>query len=239
MLQNTTLNSIVHLALLLPLFIIAWRRAKNKSFTPLIWFGIIYMISNLLQTMLSDVVLFEGQQYNWVGKGAALLFLVVCCFIIKGYSKKDFGLVSPAWENSKSLLRVCAIYLLIRIGLYVFSSEASAAIHTETFLFQATLPGLQEELLFRGLLLGLLNSFFVSNWTVIKVKFGWAAIITSVLFGLAHAVSYSGSFGIHFEPMLFVRTVFDGFLFALLVQKTRSIVPAAIYHNLLNLISNH
>jgi membrane protease YdiL (CAAX protease family) len=240
MIKSILFNSLVHLAILIPLFVVAWRSTRNKApFFALGWFAAIYIICNLLQSVLSQVVFFEGQQYNLVGKSAVLLFLVICCFIIRGYNRKDFGISAPNWEKAETLLFVCSVYVLLRTALYMFSGEASTGVHSETILFQATLPGMQEELLFRGLLLGLLNSIFIANWTIVKVKFGWGAIITSVLFGLTHAISPAGNFSIHFEPLLFLRTAFEGFLFALLVQKTKSIVPAIIYHNLLNLISNH
>lgn len=64
-------------------------------------------------------------------------------------------------------------------------------------------------------------------------------ILTTLLFGLDHGISLSKSLDVNVNYFGLVRTAFDGFLFALLVQKTKSIVPAVIYHNLLNLIGNH
>jgi membrane protease YdiL (CAAX protease family) len=102
------------------------------------------------------------------------------------------------------------------------------------------MPGLQEELLYRGILLGLLSSVFViPGFKFLNVNFGLAAIITSLLFGLTHGISVNENFNFNFNYFSFFRTTFDGFLFALLAGKTKSIFPGIIFHNILNLIGLH
>ena len=75
----------------------------------------------------------------------------------------------------------------------------------------ATLAGFGEELLFRGLLqLGLSNVFHV-----------WLAIfITSVIFGLAHAVTFTYCF------LAFLISLYLGFLF---VHTDNLVVPIAVH----------
>jgi hypothetical protein len=188
MLKSTILESILNLLILAPLFFLARRSNKERFyFSAVLYFVVIYLVSNVLTYSLSSVVLFPGQRFNWVGKGAATLFLLLCAvYLLRAFGREQFGLTGGIqWEGTRPILIVCTLYLLLRIGLYSFSGEASAAIHPETALFQATLPGIHEELLYRGLLLGLLGALFVRpSWRFANVDFGWPAIITSLLFGL-------------------------------------------------------
>jgi CAAX prenyl protease-like protein len=56
---------------------------------------------------------------------------------------------------------------------------------------------------------------------------------------MVHGVSLTTNLQVHFDFLNLARTAFEGFLFALLVQRTKSIVPAIIFHNILNLVGNH
>jgi membrane protease YdiL (CAAX protease family) len=235
------LGSLFNLLILTPFFFLA--RLSNKGSFYLrsaLAFVFIYLISNALTHGLA-ISLFQGQKFNWVGKGATTLFLIFCAYLLRAFGKEQFGLTrNVQWEGSRPILIICALYFLLRAGLYYFSGEASAAIDPETVLFQGTLPGIHEELLYRGLLLGLLSELFARpTWKFANVAFGWPAVLTSLLFGLDHGIRITDSFGLDVNYFNILRPTLTGFLLALLVQRTKSILPAVIYHNLLNLISNH
>lgn len=231
-------ESLLHLLLLAPVCFLAFRSSNYPAdYRLLVYFIIVYLVSSLLLSVFSGVVIFPGQQYNWIGKSAAFLFGLVSCFIIPSISVKKFGLTAKInWRGSGKILLICIVYLLLRCGIYYYMSGGIGPIHPEAVAFQAILPGLQEELLFRGILLGLLTRIFpYPGWKVLGVKFGWPVVITSILFGLAHGLTLP----LHFGILVFLRTMLEGFLLGLLVRKTRNIFPAAVYHNLLNLIANH
>lgn len=231
----------LNLLILAPFFFLARRSSKDSFYVKvLLYFAIIYLINNVLTASLA-LPLFPGQRFNWLGKGAATLFLVLCVYLFPGFRREQFGLTGKIqWDGTRPILILCAIYFLLRIGLYAFSGEATAALHLETVLFQATLPGIHEELLYRGVLMGLLSAVFIRpSWRFAGVDFGWPVLLTTLLFGLDHGISFTKDLDLNVNYFGLVRTMFDGFLFALLVQKTRSILPAVIYHNLLNLIGNH
>jgi hypothetical protein len=106
----------------------------------------------------------------------------------------------------------------------------------ETLLFQATLPGIAEELVYRGILLTILNKIFPPRWILFKAKYGWGAILTSLLFGLVHGFYVDAAWSVHFITITIIRVAIDGFFLALVKERTRSIVPPIIIHNVLNLI---
>jgi hypothetical protein len=191
MLRAAILESLLNLLILAPLFFLA-RRSNKDGFHPAaaLHFVLIYLVSNALTQSLA-IPVFEGQNFNWVGKGAATLFLVLCTCFLPGFRREQFGLTGNIqWAGARPILALCAVYFLVRFGLYYFSGEASAAVDLETVLFQATLPGLHEELLYRGVLLGLLGAWLVRpSWRFAQVDFGWPAVITSLLFGLDHGIT--------------------------------------------------
>jgi hypothetical protein len=233
-------DSLLQIAILASFLFLAIRQNKGNPLTPLLYAAIIYLLASILTDSLSSITLFKGQQFNWVGKAVALVVEIILAFSIPGFTRQAFGLTKIEWTDTTSILAVCAIYFFIRLSLYYFSGSAGTEIHIEQFLFQATLPGLQEELLFRGILLGLLQKVFQHPvWKVWRLRFGWAALITSILFGLSHGIGFNEDHTLHINAFAFFRATFDGLLLALLAEKTKSVFPSVVYHNLLNLIGNH
>ncbi len=234
-------ESLIHILIVTPLLI--WGKQKNNvgDLKPIIYFVVIYVMTNLLLTSGSNINFFQGQQWNWVGKGLAIIAGLLFIAIIPTFNRTTFGITTKmSWSETKPLLNFCFIYLIIRTGLNATSSDATLSINAETTLYQVTMPGLQEELLYRGILLGLLSSIFINpSFTFLKVNFGLAAIITSLLFGFAHGINFNENYSFSFNYFALFRTAFDGFLFALLTAKTKSIFPGIVFHNILNVIGIH
>jgi membrane protease YdiL (CAAX protease family) len=239
--MSTLLESLIHLIILTPLLVWAGQKNKTAGLRPIVYFALIYIVTNLLLASVSSVSFFQGQQWNWLGKGLALIAGLIFITIIPTFNRSSFGVTTKInWTETKPLLTVCFIYMLIRLGLYATSSDATFNIDPETILYQATLPGLQEELIYRGILLGLLSSAFtIPRFKFLKVNFGFATIITSLLFGFAHGITLNENLGFGINYFVLFRTTFDGFLFALLTEKTKSIFPNIVFHNVLNLIGQH
>ena len=215
---TTLIENLIHILILTPFLV--WGRQKNKTgdLKPIIYFVLIYVVTNLLLTSFSNVTFFQGQQWNWIGKGLALIAGLIFIALIPTFNRTSFGITTKInWTETKPLLTFCFIYFLIRVGLYATSSDATLNINPETTLYQATLPGLQEELLYRGILLGLLSSVFIHpSFKFLKVNFGLATVITSLLFGFAHGININENFSFSFNYFVLFRTAFDCFLFDLL-----------------------
>lgn len=239
--RNTVFESFSHLLILAPLFVWGYRKNKAGNFKPILYFVLIYVLSNLITSSFSDVTFFIGQQRNWVGKGLALIAGLLFIIILPAFNSTSFGLTCKIKRaTTRPLLIFCFSYFLIRVGLYAASGNATLTINIETLLFQSTLPGIQEEILYRGILLGLLNTvFIIPRFKFLQVHFGLATIIISLLFGLAHGINMHNDFSLSFNYFSLLRTAFDGLLFALLTEKTKNILPAIVFHNLLNLIVLH
>lgn len=103
--------------------------------------------------------------------------------------------------------------------------------NVETLAFQFLLPGIDEEIIYRGILLGLLMSTLKD-----KIKFigNPSLLIISILIGLIHALTLDKNLSIKFSPMYFIQTGFGGFAWGWVTVKSRGIVLAVFSHNLSN-----
>ena len=212
------------------------KELSKRNVFHLVW---IFLATQIIITFL-NIRVFETQEYNWVGKGSALLFQIILVLLLgKAMNLSEWLTGVKAFKFDKIVI-ICSLYFCLRLYLYIVSGEATWKIDIETLIFQATLPGIQEEFLFRGIILGLINQAFV-NPTVkifrVHVKLP-SIIISSLLFSIVHSVTII-DFNFTFNSFRFFQTVFESFLFTLLVAKYKSIIPSIFFHNLLNVMSNH
>ncbi len=97
------------------------------------------------------------------------------------------------------------------------------------------MPGINEEIAFRGIMLGLLLKTLKDKILVFKIPFiSPPILVTSILFGLAHGFSLSKSYEIEFYLEPFLRTTIYGIIWAWITIKSGSILLALLSHNLNN-----
>ncbi len=199
--------------------------------------------------MLDEFLLFRGfgllpalkivaghpLNWNWIGKVYALAGTLTVCLLWRNLSMKEFGFTLR--QPRGSLVPVCiAIGLICALQWGVsFLDGGGKHPDTETLLFQATTPGLEEEPLWRGLFLVLLNRAFQdARWSVAGAKIGWGAILSTFAFAVAHGLGYSdGAIQFSGETVLVVGAI--GFLLAWIRERTGSLLMPVIAHNIGNL----
>lgn len=116
----------------------------------------------------------------------------------------------------------------------LFPNDAAS---TETIIFQLTMPSLEEESFYRGLLLLALYEAFKVRTNRLGVEWRWGAILSCLLFGMAHSVAYSdGLFS--FEPVIMMLTAIPSFLAVWMRLKTGSILIPMLLHSFGNSISH-
>jgi len=105
----------------------------------------------------------------------------------------------------------------------------------EALYYQLTMPGLEEELAFRGIMLGLLAKILHQDIRLFGIGFGSASMwATAILFGLAHGFTLSSNFELAFHTEAFFSTLSLGLIYAWLTVKSGSILLPLISHNLYN-----
>lgn len=198
-------------------------------------FAAIYITEGILASNFNfDVV--SGQQWNWIGKLAVLLAALLYVYFNKTINKAEAGFtlnLKPAsfWPAALVML----VLLLMRLGIKLSSGNLKG-FNAETVVFQATLPGLTEELIYRGLLLGILNKIYLPKFNLLKTHIGWGLLLQALLFGLVHGLHFNNSFEVVFSLQKFFMTFGLALVLGWLRERTGSTAPAIIFHNLWNLI---
>lgn len=172
-----------------------------------------------------------GDDWNWTGKGLALaLSLAIAALPALGWKRSGLTLRQ---EGLIPALTVSVVAVSIFLGLaFWFPGEGGDA---EAFAFQLTMPGLEEEVFYRGVLLLMLNEAFGRPVNILGARMGWAAVLTSLAFGLDHALGY-GADGFSFDPLALALTGGPILLLAWLRERTGSLVLPILLHNYANTI---
>ena len=187
-------------------------------------FGLVPQVEALLDLDL---------QFNWQGKIFALASTLTIVGLMPGLSRRDIGLV---WAQKPDSLRPAIFFAaMLCVSVWLSRFGAERVVQTpalEAILFQATLPGLDEEILYRGALLALLSGAWgrrdalSSRWT--------GGLLTSAAFGLAHGLSYADG-AVKLEPGTILMTGVLGLTFFWLKERTGSLIMPIATHNAINL----
>lgn len=181
--------------------------------------------------VLPDLI---GGEWNWQGKLLALAAtLIIAAMPALGWRR--VGLTFSQEPGSlKAAIPVALLYcaFFVVIALAFPSGEAD----TETVAFQLTMPGLEEELFYRGILLFALDQAFTGRKRFLGVDWGWGAVLSCFLFGLAHAFGFSdGRFS--FDAITMALTALPSFIAVWLRLRTGSVLLPILLHNFGNSFS--
>ena len=229
------MNAIIGLSGILGLLLVAGCAA---GFADRRNFSLRWLVIAALLVVLNDILLTRGygalpgllpaSDWNWQGKILALLAsLAVAALPYFGWRRIGLSLKQNK-DSLWSALLVLSIYIAFFAGLaLVFPNDE---VTTETLAFQLTMPGLEEEVFYRGLLLFALDRAFTARVRFLGVDWGWGALFSSALFGLAHAFGFSdGAFT--FDPMIMALTAVPSLLAVWLRMRTGSLVMPIVAHN--------
>ncbi|MEE4199721.1 MAG: CPBP family intramembrane glutamic endopeptidase [Erythrobacter sp.] len=167
--------------------------------------------------------------WNWQGKLMALAAsLLVASLAAFGWKQSGLTLRQAKGSLGPSVF-VLGLYLafFVVIALVFGGGKASA----ETVAFQLTMPGIEEEIFYRGILLLALNEAFRSRTRFAGIGWGWGALLSSLVFGLAHAFSYSAADGFALEPIYLALTAVPSLLAVGLRERTGSLLLPILAHN--------
>ena len=233
--QDIVLSLAFHLALTL-LGVLVIRLAGGKVEPKPLFLGlaliVLYWVASIsglsLQTKIMPVL-----HWNWLGKVFTLVSTFLFLALLPTIKRADIGLV---WrQNRGSLLPalfMVGVICALGWGQAIFDGEASN-LSPERLWFQALMPGLDEEFVFRGVLLALFVDAFGEGRPVFQGRFGIAETVITLLFGAAHGLRIS-----HGVPVLAFETfVVTGLIGAALMwirQRTGSLVLPVFAHNLVN-----
>lgn len=195
--------------------------------------GLVFLNDAALTRCYGLIPDLAGGEWNWTGKLLALgLTLAIASHPAFGW--KQSGLTLRQREGSLAPALLASLPIIALYLYFALAGEESAT--AESIAFQLTLPGLEEEAFYRGILLLTFAYAFGGRTRFLGVEWGWGAILSSILFGLTHAFGYSdGSFS--FDPMTFLLTGVPALILVWMRERTGSLLLPILLHNFGNSIA--
>lgn len=181
--------------------------------------------------LLPDLI---GGEWNWQGKLLALAATLAIA-TLPAFGCRRVGLTTTQNPGSlKTALPVAALYCAFFVVIAIVFPNSQS--NDEEIAFQLTMPGLEEEPFYRGILLFALDQALAGRKRFLGVDWGWGAVLSCFLFGMAHAFGFShGSFS--FDPMTMSLTAIPSFIAVWLRLRTGSLLLPVLLHNFGNSFS--
>ena len=203
--------------------------------------GLLLFVVSLvvLDVALVEIPRVDGFQHlHWSWQECLLStawpFLLVA--LVPGISLASVGVTSrfrPGWLKPS----IVAGLLALAVPAVFFILGVRKKLDAQGWAFLLIMPGLAEELVFRGVYQSLLNRAFGKPWRQAGAEFGWGLVITAILF--------AGSNGlVAVDDQLHARIVLHAaiapFLLSLVSgwirERTDSVWPSVFGHNLSNIV---
>jgi membrane protease YdiL (CAAX protease family) len=211
----------------------------------LVLFFTMYFADNLLIVLSNhfpDLQLISNQVWegfltcSWSGKLYSILFTLALLYTArKLLSADELGLTLH--QKAGSLLPASLVTLALAgwaawIGLRSPKGEFDGGV----LAYLALMPGLNEELVYRGGLLGILNRLMPARMDLLGAWLGWGAVFTSFLFSLLHGFWLDSRLALHIDAIALCNSFFTGFAFAWLRERTSSLLMPMLAHGLVDFL---
>jgi membrane protease YdiL (CAAX protease family) len=217
------------LAALLPLA--AWRDAARRGYALAAVAGLLLFLSLREVPLLVPGPRWLGEHWNWSGSLLAVagVLLLAATLVRHGLRWSDFGLTLAQRSGSSGpAVLVTLAALLLNLLLMAGSSFRLPAVSVETWLFQASMPGVVEETVFRGVLLALAERALAPRWPCWNLggaPIGPGGLWVTLLFVALHDPSVHTLTGVLPAALLYLW----------LRARTGSLVAPILAHNAWNL----
>ncbi len=223
-----------------PFFIMAVRSARRRGQDVNLWLPAqlaLFFLVSLTLTWLDPVWPFSKRLWQ-----AMLLEAVwALVFILATRSMASAGLTlrisAKSWRDSAVATGLLLLFVALRglalklTGLGVLGNGPTPV---EFLLFQLTMPGIAEELSYRGVIQPGLNKVFGRPWKLLGAKVGWGWVIASVLFWAPHAFRVDPQMHMSFYWPTLTMQLLVGFALGWMRERSGSIFPPIVAHNLVN-----
>ena len=199
----------------------------------------LYFMATYLSLPFVDLEQWFGElHWNWDGKVAAIVLSLTALTILSLFSKQvSFRKAGLTFKQIEGSVKPAAFVTFLLIALTIAAELAAndgANTALERLLFQATMPGIDEEIYFRGVLLLVMGLAMRSGaFRLLGAPISWAGVLVTILFGLGHSLFWQDG-GLGFSVLFFGITAFLGFGLLWLRERTGSILIPLIAHNLIN-----
>jgi membrane protease YdiL (CAAX protease family) len=132
---------------------------------------------------------------------------------------------------------IVGLLLALAVPAVFFILGAHKRLDAEGWTFLLIMPGLAEELVFRGVFQSLLNRVFGKPWRLANADFGWGLVISTILFAgsnglVAVDTQLHARIVLHAAIAPFMMSSVSGWI----RERTDSVWPSVFGHNLSNIV---
>jgi uncharacterized protein len=231
---RSAIETAIVVAVTAPLIAIGMWRRPLRAWPPLVAVLGLLMLDNVI-VRVPRVGPFTSLSWNWQGKLLEVAWVLVLVAATQRLSLRDIGVTAPlrpGWRGPALVIGGATLALPVVFTLL----GARDTLTVEGWCFQATMPGIAEELVYRGVFLELCDRALGRPWRVAGADVGWGAVVTAVVFAAVHAIAVDRSGALHIEPLLAVGPLVGGLLGAWGRARLGSLAPLIIVHNASNLV---
>lgn len=217
-----------------PLAALGMWRSRVRAWPPLVAVLGLLALDNLV-LRLPSMGPFASLQWNWQGKLLEVAWVLALVAVAPRLSLRDIGLTAPlrpGWRGPA--LVVGGITLALPLAFILLGARDTLTL--EGWCFQATMPGIAEELVYRGVLLELCDRALGRPWRIAGADVGWGAVITAVIFAAGHAVAVDRTGTLQVEPLFAAGPLVGSLLAGWARPRLGSLAPLIIIHNASNLV---
>ncbi len=226
-------------SLALLLMILVGRRDVFRFHRQMALFFGVYLVDNLAIALTNHFPQLQILQnhvwggfllWGWSGKLYSIVLVLILVCLSQGLvSWRDAGLTLQQYLGS--LAPSLVLLFLTAAAMSVWGSMfPKGESDPGLLLYLAILPGLNEELVYRGVLPACLTRAFGKPWSLASARFGCSILIPTFMFALLHGVWFDGAFVLHVDMVLIRNALISGVLFAWLRERTGSLIMPILAH---------
>lgn len=224
----------IHLILIMLVIIGGMLITKTEKKTMIFHFIGLYLLT-CASYFVPNISIFDKLTLMWQAK---TINIVICTIYILLLYKSGNDDISFSLKFKSKIWIYILCFLIFTLSLNcLFSGVPNLHFDLEYFIFSLTLPGISEELFFRGIMMNIFNRVFTTRKQVLGISIGWAAVVQILLFGIGHSFYIDDQQHIQFYLAGFLFPTLIGIFLTFVKEKSGSILPAIILHNSYNTIS--
>ncbi len=197
------------------------------------WILYLLIISGYAALFLTPQL--PGTAELWSGRGLVTLLSLVFIYTYPALQKTDYRWTWKTNPGSLFPIALATLAVALLLNLPGFLNHQSKLVTTEKIVYAATLPGIAEELLYRGVFLAILNKGLGYKFQLAGATMGWGAALVGLLYGMLHGLFVFNHFNVNLETTPLILTSLSGFFFCWVRERSGSIWPAMVSHNLINM----
>ena len=189
-----------------------------------------------LLPMIAPALDLLGGSMNWTGKALAVVLAAstLALMLRRGFTGADLGLQKPDPHSLPKIVLVSFAFLVADF-LIMGRDPNVAAASTEYVLYEATMPGLAEELAYRGILLAIANRLWSASARVWGTAISGGALLVAVLFGVVHGIEVTADLGVRVHWLYMIPPAISALLFTWARNASGSLLIPLLVHNAINL----